>query len=73
MKVFDVSSLFMYEDPKSRCRVYDVKYELIYDGRIEFLVNCNNPIEYMTIVSMQLGDLDDNEKFIDECIVMNVK
>lgn len=66
MKINDLAGKFMFTDPKQQCVVQEqIKHgqlPIIYEGRIEFLYNCDNPIEEYEVVSLEIGFLDDNYK-----------
>lgn len=68
MKIYDLALSFMLTDPKQRCLVYEYKSndsEPIYDGRIEFLYECNNVLESWTVINLEINSiLDDYDNSI---------
>lgn len=72
MTVLDLSSKFMYSDPKAGVHVINSNGDTLYLGRIEFLCNCNNPLEEKNIVSLTMGAFI-GSKFICDTLEIEVK
>lgn len=70
MKIYDLALSFMFTDPKQRCQVYKYKSkksESLYDGRIEFLYECNNILEKWTVINLEINSISDD---YDESILI---
>jgi hypothetical protein len=57
--VRDLAAKFRYTDPKMICVVEDEKYNELYRGRIEFLCDCDNPIEVFIVVDLNFDIIED--------------
>ncbi|MCR6108655.1 hypothetical protein HXA34_20380 [Salipaludibacillus agaradhaerens] len=73
MIVRELASKFMANDPKQACKVQTEKAcRVIYEGRIEFLFNCNNPIEEHEVTGLQFGEMDDNDQWNQDILIITV-
>lgn len=73
MIVRELASKFMVNDPKQTCKVVTQQTgEEIYEGRIEFLYHCNNPIEEYEVTGLQVGELDDNDNWNADVFLITV-
>ncbi|WP_392462328.1 hypothetical protein [Streptococcus parasuis] len=75
MKVNDLAGKFIFTDPKQECLIQTHgKFEVIYKGRIEFLYNCDNPIEEYEVTNLEIGDhAEDGNSWISDILIITVK
>lgn len=74
MIIRELASKFMVNDPKQECIVQTHKpFKVIYEGRIEFLYHCGNPIEEYEITGLQFGELDDNDNWKQDILIITIK
>lgn len=55
MTVRELAELFMRTDPKQNVLVFENDVE-IFDNRIEWLFNCNNPLEERQVDTLTVND-----------------